>query len=194
MMKSMKVVSSALLAITLTAGAVACHGATTAPRLGNVYVGTNLSPGFTRFQFTGAEESDWVTDEHGAMKCSYDSNQGWGTAFIVAGQMANVGNRTTMAASPNDYLCVDLKGQYGGETVNIGVKTDTDPDDGKQPGFDIESLTKTWKTYRIPLTAFVKPPDYPATRLSHLYVVFSVNFKPGVPAETVWYRNVKYTH
>jgi hypothetical protein len=192
-MNCRNVLKSGLVAIVLTAGAVAGHGAKTPPWGRNIYVGTIVSPGFTRFQFTGAEESDWVTDEHGSMKCMYDANQGWGTAFIMASNPSYGVQRATIAVSPKDSLCVDLKGEYGGEMVNVGVKTDTDPDNGKEPRYIVKSLTKSWHTYKIPLSTLVQSPDYPTSRFSHLYVVFELGFMPGNTAETVWYRNVKYT-
>jgi hypothetical protein len=167
----------------------------TQPTPGPVYVGTQLSPGFNMGVSSSGGLSNWVTNENGFMQCAYPTGQQWGSVFITAGPpTSDTGSRLTVNESQFNYLSVDLKGANGGETVAVGVKTNTDPNNGDEPVFTVSNLTTNWQTFKIPLSSLVAAPAYPATRFTQLYVVCELVFEPGVPSETVSFRNVEFTN
>jgi hypothetical protein len=165
------------------------------PAPGPVYVGPSLSPGFEIGANTGKGRDDWVKDMKGSMKCAYPTGQGWGTVFITAGVSdGDVAKRLTVDESHYKFLSVDVKGAHGGETINVGVKTKADPDNGQEPTYTIDKLTTDWQTFKIPLSKLVKAPAYPATRFKHLYVACEIVFSEEAAAETISFKNVAFTN
>jgi hypothetical protein len=186
-------VTIAVLICAGFAGADDATPPTVTPPNGDVYVGATLSPGFGMGIATGGNAQNWVTDDHkGTMECAYPAGQGWGALFITAGApLRNIALRHTLNYSGYTSLVLDLKGAQGGETISIGVKTATDPDNGQEPKHWVKGLTADWQTVSIPLRELVDAPDgYPADRFGSLYVVCELVF--GTPAETIYFRNVHY--
>jgi hypothetical protein len=175
-------------------GGTSNHSNGPTPGPADVYDGATLSPGFDMGVNTSGGLTNWVTaNPQGYMVCAYPSGQSWGSIFIVAGTVTPSGSpRTTYDYSSYNYLALDLKGASGGELVSVGVKTDTDPDNGDEPLYAVPQLTTSWQTFKIPLTSLVNAlAGYPATRFSHLYVVCELVFLTG-SAETIYFRNVQY--
>jgi|SRR5579884_796986 len=163
------------------------------PPNGDVYVGTTLSRGFDEGVDTSQHITNWVTDHQGYQECDYPPGQQYGVVYITADTPTSViADRQTLDYSMFRALEIDLKGAHGGETVDIGVKTATDPDNGQEPKYTVRNLTTNWQTISIPLTSFVQDPNYPPSRLKSLYVVCELVFEPGVPAETIFFRNIRY--
>jgi hypothetical protein len=127
------------------------------------------------------------------MQCDYPAGQDWGAVFITTYPLTgDVGKRKPKDFSAYGYLVLDLKGAQGGEPVSIGVKTHTDPDNGQEPKFVVRDLTTDWTTFQIPLSDLVREPSYPASRFNTLYIVCELVFESGTPAETVFFRNVRF--
>jgi hypothetical protein len=77
-----------------------------------------------------------------------------------------------------------MKGGNGGEQIEIGVKTNTQPDDGSETKVPV-TLTSEWKTYSIALNRFE------GTDLDKVYVACEFVFS-GADAETIYVRNISY--
>lgn len=140
---------------------------------------------------SSGNQNSWVTvDPQGFVVCTYPGDQTWGAVFLfVRGDAPNV--KRTLNYSSYKNLSIDLKKISGGNDLEISTKSETDSDDGSEPKFKV-NLTEEWQTFRIPLVEFVKEPDFPPTRLSHLHVVCLLTF-PENRAETIHFRNVRYT-
>ncbi|HLK56576.1 MAG TPA: Ig-like domain-containing protein [Chthonomonadaceae bacterium] len=159
----------------------------------DVYAGATLSPGFNMGVNTSGGLTNWVTDQHGYMDCAYPAGQQWGAIFLTVGPpVSDLSSRETYDLSVYDFLSIDLKGGSGGETVSIGMKTATDPDNGLEPTYVAANLSSGWQTVKIPLSSLVNPPAYPATRFTNMYVVCELVFEPGTSAETVSFRNIRF--
>jgi hypothetical protein len=78
-----------------------------------------------------------------------------------------------------------MKGQRGGELVDIGLKDDTDPDDGGESKSRVR-LQAEWQRVEIPLTAF-RTAD-----LKRLYVVTEFVFAGAQPS-TISVRRISFT-
>ena len=157
-----------------------------------IYAGPTLSPGFDMGVNTSEGRTDWMTDHQGFMEASYPDGQTWGAIFIVTGKVTGeMDNRETTDASGFKYLALDLKGAAGGEKVSVGIKTPTDPDNGQEPKHVAGGLTTNWQTVSIPLAGLVGN-GYPKSRFGKLYVVCELVFEPGTPAETIFFRNIRF--
>ena len=63
-----------------------------------------------------------------------------------------------------DKLVLELKGDAGGETIDVNLKDRDDPDDGTQTNIELQ-LTDQWKRYEINLA------DFKTADLKKLHVV-----------------------
>jgi hypothetical protein len=150
----------------------------------SIYAGERLSAGYDMGQNTSAGPQSWVTDMQGYMRMSYPSGLDWGALFITVGRPRNP-PRPGRDLSAYRTFAVDLKGEKGGELINIGIKDNTDPDDGSEDKITVQ-VTSEWKTYTFPLSQFAN------ADLTRLYVVAEFVFEPGWPPETVYFRNIRY--
>jgi hypothetical protein len=171
-----------------TASPVAMPGLTSIPASPSaglsIYAGEKLSASYDMGQDSSAGPQPWVTDMKGYMKMSYPSGLDWGALFITVGKPRNP-PRPGRDFSAYKTLSVDLKGEKGGELVNIGIKDNTNPDDGSEVRITVQ-VTSDWKTYALPLSQFT------TADLTRLYVVAEFVFEPGWPPETVYFRNIRY--
>ena len=142
-----------------------------------------LSQGFDM----GADSSErvigWLTKENGYMKMAYPKGQDWGAVFITVGKPKQP-PRPFKNFSAFEALTIEMKGEVGGEKIEIGIKTNKQPDDGSEVKLPAK-LTAQWQTYTFPLSKF-------KVDLSHLYVVTEFVFSAAEP-QTVYFRNVKFT-
>jgi hypothetical protein len=83
-------------------------------------------------------------------------------------------------------LSLELRGATGGEYVSIGVKDNTDLDNGRETKIPVRDLSTDWQTHTFDLSGF-RTAD-----LTRLYVVTEFVFEPGTPAETVCFRRIQY--
>ncbi|HKV41552.1 MAG TPA: hypothetical protein VJX67_20270 [Blastocatellia bacterium] len=153
----------------------------------DIMEGTKLSGGFGLGVNSSEGLKDWVSKKEGEfMIMSFPPDQDWSAAFITVGppnQRLKDG-RQSKDLSAFNFLSVDLKGAVGKEKVDIGIKDNTQEDDGTETKIPIE-LTSEWKTYQFELDRFT------GTSPLKLYVVAEFVYEGSSP-QTVFLRNIKY--
>jgi len=148
-----------------------------------IYVGQTLSPGYGIGVNTNLGKNNWLSDSSGYMKMVYPSGQEWGAVFITVGA-PKYPPRPFMNFTMYKSITLEMKGAIGRETVYIGIKDNTDPDDGRETKITF-SLTNHWQVYEILLNRFV------TADLSHLHMPIEFVFE-GNQSKTVYFRNIKY--
>jgi hypothetical protein len=116
---------------------------------------------------------------------SYPSGQLWGAVFITVGP-PKPPPRSGKDLSDYQTLSLELRGANGGEVVWIGLKDNSDPDNGTETKIQVGPLTTQWQTFTFPLSDFI------TADLTSLYVVTELVFEPGTPAETIDFRHIQY--
>lgn len=127
---------------------------------------------------------DWLEMSGEEMQMVYPAGQSWGAVFITVGEPVDH-PRPWKDFSQFQSISVEMKGEHGGEFVEIGLKDAYDPDDGSEAKIMVSGLTPTWQSYEFPLSSF-----YTAD-LDKLYVVVEFVFS-GSEAQTIYFRNIKY--
>lgn len=148
-----------------------------------VYVGQTLSSGYDMGVNTDKGRTNWLSDSLGYMKMVYPAGQIWGAVFITVGKPTNP-PRPFRNFAMYKSISLEMKGAKGGENVDIGMKDNTDPDNGQESKITT-TLTKDWKTYEFVLNKFV------TADLSHLYIPIEFVFG-GSNGRTVYFKNIKY--
>jgi LysM repeat protein len=169
----------------LQIGWVLTLSASSTPAVHCVYAGRTLCAGYDMGVDDSARRRGWVTDLKGFMKMAYPSGLNWGTVFITVGKPQNP-PRPGKDLSAYRTLSIELRGDVGGESVNIGIKDNTDPDDGSERKIRVSNLTTSWQTFTFTLS------DFTTADVTRLYVVVEFVFEPGWPAQTVYFRNIHY--
>jgi hypothetical protein len=149
----------------------------------SIYVGQVLSPGYDMGVNSSNNLTNWLSDSLGYMKMVYPAGQVWGAVFITVGQPVNP-PRPFKNYSMYKSMQIEMKGGSGGETIDIGIKDNTDPDNGQETKIAI-LLTKEWKIYEFSLIKFV------TADLSHLYAPVEFVFG-GNQSKTVYFKNINY--
>lgn len=147
-----------------------------------IFVG-NLAPGYDMGVNTSGNLTNWLTVENGEICMAYPSGQSWGAVFITVGKPKQP-PRPGKDFSHYTQLSLELRGQAGGESVSIGIKDNSQPDDGTETKVPMSGLSTSWKPFTFPLSQFT------GADLSNLYVVIEFVFA-GTP-EAVCARNIKY--
>jgi hypothetical protein len=152
---------------------------------GVVLSGVKLARGLDMGVDTSARKHDWVSpmENKEAMKLAFPGDPVWGAVFITVGKPRD-DNKPGADYSGFNNLEIDLRGETGDESVDIGIKDWKQPDDGSERKHNVR-VTPTWKTYRFALSSFE------GADLKHLYVVCEVVF--GEKPATVYLRSVRYT-
>jgi hypothetical protein len=149
-----------------------------------IYVGQTLSSGYDMGVNTNEGLTSWLSkSDEEYMKMAYPSGQSWGAVFITVGKPTNP-PRPYKNFAMHKSISVEMKGANGGESVEIGIKDNTDPDNGAETKIAV-TLTNEWKVYEFLLSSFV------TVDLSHLYVPIEFVFG-GPNGRTVYFKNVKY--
>jgi LysM repeat protein len=151
----------------------------------SIYTRQTLASGLNMGVDTSNGRFDWVTDMNGSLCMNYPSGQDWGAVFITVGEPTQP-PRPSLDFSGYETLSLELRGGSGGETVSIGIKDNTDPDNGSETKLRVTNLTTEWQTFTFPLSSFS------TADLSNLYVVTEFVFAAGTPAENVCFRNIQY--
>jgi exo-beta-1,3-glucanase (GH17 family) len=133
---------------------------------------------------SSGQRRDWLETSEGAMEMAYPAGQSWGAVFITVGSPVDP-PRPWKDFSPFRTLSVELRGKSGNESVEIGIKDSSDPDDGSETKTLVSQLSTEWETYEFPLSSFN------TADLEKLYVVTEFVFA-GSTAQTVYFRNVRY--
>jgi hypothetical protein len=132
----------------------------------------------------------WATFWPDSLELRYPSGLNWGTGFITFGlPIKEIASRWTRDLSGFSELVFRMQASPG-TRVWIGLKTERDPDNGREPTKLIDSFDGTWQEFTIPLDALTNT-DYPASRFKHIYVVTEFIFR-GPIAQTVRIRDVHF--
>jgi hypothetical protein len=145
--------------------------------------GSELTEGFDMGVDSSERERTWVTQDPEYMRMAFPANQKWAAVFITIGEPVDK-DRPEMDFSAYKTLSIDMKGQVGGEKVDIGLKTNTQPDNGREKKLT-RTLSPVWETYTFPLA------DFKGTDIRHLYVVTEFVYNGKTP-QVVYFRNIKY--
>jgi hypothetical protein len=133
---------------------------------------------------TDRQQRDWLSKVADALLAEYPSNQVWGFVGAVMKGNASPGSRPFMDLSSYKTLEIQIRGASGGESVEIGIKDNTDPDNGTETK-KVEVLTVNWQTLSYPLA------DFTTADLTSVYLLFEIVFN-GAPARSVYFRDVRY--
>jgi hypothetical protein len=138
-------------------------------------MGLNTSEGLT----------DWIAVLGDSVRMAYPGGQQWGAVFITFGGDPVDPPRPSIDLSHCNKLEVELRGENGGEIVAIGIKDNTDPDDGSEVR-KIIHCQAGWVTYQFDLS------DFTNADKTRLYVVAEFVFD-GTDGRTVYFRRIQYT-
>ena len=116
-----------------------------------IFVNGGLTSGFFLGVNSSGNRTDWVTSADNSIRLAYPTGQSWGAVFITYGPIANR-NSTNLSTFQNISLTV--KGETGGESVQVGIKDAADPDDGSEIKLYLNDITTQWKTYEFKLSQF----------------------------------------
>jgi hypothetical protein len=149
-----------------------------------VMKGSQLLPGYDLGVNSSGARTGWLINHDGYMEMSYPSGQSWGAVFVTVGRPREP-PRPTRDFSAFDSLLIDMRGGAGGEQIEVGMKANTQPDNGSETKVPV-TLTAGWQTYDVPLSRFT------GTDTRHLYVVTEFVFA-GAKACTVYFRDIRYS-
>lgn len=135
---------------------------------------------------TSKQKRDWLTKESDCFKMSFPADQKWAAVFITYGEPTDPPRRS-IDLSAYRTLSIGMKGASGGETVEVGIKSNTQPDNGKEKKITVV-LTDEWQEYPFPLERFI---GNGLQDLKNLYVVTEFVYN-GAKPQTVYVRNIKY--
>jgi hypothetical protein len=151
----------------------------------DVLAGSKLTSGFNMGIETSEKQHNWLekNTDQGYFKLAYPSGQSWGALFITVGPPKDP-PRPVRDLSAYQTLAIEMKAEPGTNMIDIGIKTNTQPDDGSETKIPVK-LVPEWKTYELPLNRFE------GANLKTLYVVTEFVFA-NEKAQTIYVRNVKY--
>ena len=150
-----------------------------------IYNNGKFASGYDMGVDTSEKRRDWVKKQSDGSLCmAYPSGQEWGAVFVTVGK-PKPQPRPGKDFSSYTTLAIEMRGEQGGEQVEIGIKDKDDPDDGSEHKETV-SLTSDWKTHTFPLTQF-----YTAD-LTNLYVVTEFVWGAGKPSSTVCFKKIEY--
>lgn len=149
----------------------------------DILIDSNLTKGFDMGIDSSGKKEKWLSREPEYTKISFPAYQEWAAVFITVGKPAAFPRNKWVDFSAYKTLSVEMKGEKGGELVEIGMKSNIQADDGTETKMTVK-LTPEWKTYTFPLTDFV------GTDLTHLYVVTEFVYNDQTP-QTVYFKNIK---
>lgn len=136
------------------------------------------------FVDTSLQLRSWVSNLPDSLQAAYPSGQQWGFVGAVLRGSTTLGSRPGRDLSGYKTLQLDLRGAVGGETVQIGIKDNTDSDDGTETR-KTETLSTNWQTFTYTLA------DFRMADLTRVYLLFELVFN-GTGGRTVFLRNVRY--
>lgn len=131
-------------------------------------------------------DRDWVEPVGRAMKMSYPGNQAWGSVYFTVGEAfpdTKKERRRTIDLSKYSMLSIELRGEKGGESIWIGMKDKSDPNNGTETK-KLVTLSSNWGTYNFIIT------DFKTADLQAIHVPVEIIF--GKENSTVYFRNVRF--
>jgi hypothetical protein len=148
-----------------------------------ILTGSSLAKGFDMGVDSSEHKRDWVTKDPEYMKMSFPAYQDWAAVFITVGKPKDP-PRPFIDLSTHKTLSIDMRGQSGGEVIEIGIKSNIQPDTGEETKVT-KKLTPDWKTYTFLLN------DFEGADQKHVYVVVEFVYNDKTP-QTIYFRNIKY--
>ena len=133
-----------------------------------------LAAGYDLLVNTDRGRTDWLTLTGDGLQASYPSGQAWGFVGAALQGNPNPGSRPSKDLSAYKTLSIQLRGAAGGESVEVGIKDNTDPDSGTETKKTV-TLTTAWQPYTFNL------PDFSTADRKQMYLVFELVFN-GAPA------------
>ena len=88
-----------------------------------------------------------------ALHLSYLGDEPWAAIWFAPRTLSQAYGRPALDFSRYDQLVLEMKGDSGGEVLQVNLKDKDDPDDGSQTNVEIV-LTEEWETYRFDLSDF----------------------------------------
>lgn len=150
----------------------------------DVLVAGKLTPGFEMGVNSSESKTNWLRSETGQLRMTYPSDQSWGAVFVTVQGSAKP--RPFRDMSVYNTLTIEMKGGLGGERLDIGIKSNGQPDNGTETKVPTR-LSSEWKSYDFRLEKFDN------AELEKLYVVTEFVFSGPDPA-TVYFRNISYSN
>ncbi len=148
-----------------------------------IYTGNTLTSGYDMNVDSASHLTNWVTDMGDHMCMNYPGGQSWAAVFITNGLARPLSFRPGQDLSQYRYLYVELKGSTGSQSVRIGIKDNTDPDNGTETRYT-RTPPLEWQGYSFPLADFYTADPH------NLYVM--IEFVFGNDPADICFRNVMY--
>jgi hypothetical protein len=184
------VTAQVAVSITAASGGASASASLPIQIQGGVFVVLDATPqlatGLDMFVDTDRHLTTWVFQVTGeGFRASYPAGQDFGFAAIYdrTGGTAS-GTRAGRDLSAYRSLVVEMRGESGGEQVDVGIKDTTNLDDGNEVKVTV-NLTAAWQTLTFPLTTFSRSDP------RRVYIPFEVVFVGRNP-RTIFFRNVRY--
>ncbi|MFY0631766.1 MAG: hypothetical protein JXR05_15480 [Flavobacteriaceae bacterium] len=129
------------------------------------------------------KQHNWVSISNDLFCMSYPGEQDWGVVFITTGRPANP-PRQSEDFSKYTKLFIEMKGEVGGEKIEIAIKDRLDPPDGSEDKSAVV-LTNEWKTYEFDIAS-----NFGSANLNDVYIVTSFVF--GNEAQNICVKKIYY--
>jgi hypothetical protein len=146
-----------------------------------------LAPGFDLGIDTSEQRRDWASPAQDSILLEYPVAQKWGAAFIFV-DLEEWETRPYIDLSAYSTLEVEMRGEDDHRSVEVGMKDNDDPDNGREPKHRA-SMREDWHVYQFPMTEFQR---YRYADPSRIYIpmelVFDVSW--AVP-QVVYLRSVR---
>lgn len=143
--------------------------------------------GLATFYDMGVDSSrrarDWLRRVDEDMRMAYPPGQAWGAVFVTVGKPTDP-PRPWKDFSAFRSVCTEMRGDQGGEVLQLGMKDASDRDDGSESRVTVR-LTSAWTSYCYDLNSF------PSADMSRIYLPIEFVFD-GPAAETVYFRRVQF--
>jgi hypothetical protein len=143
-----------------------------------------IAGGFDLLVNTDRNRTDWLTHTSEGLLAAYPSGQQWGFVGVVLQGSPSPGSRPGRDLSGYRTLRLELRGAAGGETVEIGIKDTTDPDDGSEVKRTV-TVSREWQPFTFPIA------DFSRADAKRIYLLFEMVFG-GATGKSVYFRDVQY--
>lgn len=152
-----------------------------------IYQGGSLCGGYDMGVDDSAQQRNWIRNVEDYIRMEYPGGLTWGAVFITFGPPRNP-PRPGQNLSQYSHISMELRTVSSTACVRVGIKDNTDPDNGSEAKIRQCIPNRQWETFTFPLPAFA------TADLTRLYVVTEFVFEledAGQP-HTVEFRNIIY--
>src|SRR5438105_4078067 len=116
----------------------------------DILIGVDLTEGFDMGVDTSKQKRDWLTQLKGeCFIMSFPADQKWAAVFITYGEPKDP-PRPSIDLSAYRTLYIEMKGATGGEKVEVGIKSNSQADNGRERKITVV-LTPKWEAYTFSL-------------------------------------------